>query len=192
MAKRLANNIGPQPSADRTQKKKTSNPYVDLEAVEDNQEDHDGTLSELSEDPNDGTVDSMEDFIAADDEEVTQQPVDTESFVVLPSKASQDDIRGTASESSSPSLRVRKRVRRSKDRVATSDKEDASSLTPGDKWIVFIVLSLTAFPPYVDAPTSTLIGMCRHAAIFGYLRLRRVDHGPSAPLIDMGLPASTL
>ncbi|KAJ7828233.1 hypothetical protein B0H14DRAFT_3466435 [Mycena olivaceomarginata] len=59
----------------------------------------------------------------------------------------------------------------------------------------------------LDAPTSTLIDMCRHAAIFGYLRLRRVDHGPSAPLIDVrlrrvdaqhlpvgyvGLPASTL
>ncbi|KAJ7323985.1 hypothetical protein DFH08DRAFT_817462 [Mycena albidolilacea] len=53
------------------------------------------------------------------------------------------------------------------------------------------VLGVTAFPPYVDAPTSTLIDICRHAAIFGYLRLCRVDDGPSAPLIDVRLRSAT-
>jgi hypothetical protein len=54
-----------------------------------------------------------------------------------------------------------------------------------------IIITSTAFPPYVDVPTSTLIDMCRHAAIFGYLRLRRVDDGPSAPLIDLRLRSAT-
>ncbi|KAJ7707194.1 hypothetical protein B0H14DRAFT_3172724 [Mycena olivaceomarginata] len=56
---------------------------------------------------------------------------------------------------------------------------------------VHYIKAFTAFPPYVDAPTSTLIDICRHAAIFGYLRLRHVDHGPSAPLIDVRLRSAT-